>query len=140
MATTEDLQNHVGARIAGVFVDNVNGQSRIALRKADGSAFLWTTEGDCCSESWFADINGADSLRDAVITEIRTVEMGEVDDERTRQDVDRVYGVKITTSKGHCDVVFRNSSNGYYGGWMDASVVDAVPAGFDEINNDDWRA
>jgi hypothetical protein len=39
-------------------------------------------------------------------------------DTRCRQEEDSFYGLKIVTAKGVCDIVFRNSSNGYYGGYL----------------------
>lgn len=40
----------------------------------------------------------------------------DIEDGRTRQEYDQSYGFEITTSRGVTSVVFRNSSNGYYGG------------------------
>lgn len=42
--------------------------------------------------------------------------MADIDDGRSRQEVDSLYGQKITTDKGYADIVYRNSSNEYYGG------------------------
>lgn len=79
---------------------------------------LFGTEGDCCSESWFADIIGTNNLLGATVAAVEEVEMPNynTEDGRCRQEVDSVYGYKLTTSKGYADIIFRNSSNGYYGG------------------------
>ena len=39
-------------------------------------------------------------------------------DERTRQEYDQVYKFMLVTHKGYCDIIFRNSSNGNYGGCL----------------------
>lgn len=77
--------------------------------------------GDCCSESWFADITGVDALIGGLVASADEVGMDgyNVNDGRGRQEEDSAYGYKITTDKGYADVVFRNSSNGYYGGWIE---------------------
>lgn len=77
-------------------------------------------EGDCCSESWIGDLIGVDNLLGTPIVEIVEKEMDDydTDDGRGRQEYDEAYGFTFTTAKGHFDLVFRCSSNGYYGGWM----------------------
>lgn len=82
----------------------------------DGKEVLYETFADCCSETWFADITGVDYLLGATVTSVEEIKTEEVEDERTRQEYDTVYGYKLTTNKGYVDIVYRNSSNGYYGG------------------------
>ena len=106
------------------------------------SCAVWETEGDCCSESWFSDIVNPQALFGAVVLAVECIEMEQigysVEDGRCRQEVDTAYGYKITTNKGWCDIVFRNSSNGYYGGWASESVCDAsIFAGWQRVL-DDW--
>jgi hypothetical protein len=43
------------------------------------------------------------------------------EDGKTRQDFDSLYGYGVVTDKGEGDIEFRNSSNGYYGGWLELS-------------------
>ena len=35
----------------------------------------------------------------------------------------------IVTPKGVCTVCYRNSSNGYYGGWLESAATDEGPKG-----------
>lgn len=81
-------------------------------------AILWAAYGDCCSETWFADITGVDALLNHVVMSVERVSLEDPaeDDGRGRQEVDQYYGVKIVTNAGYVDIVYRNSSNGYYGG------------------------
>lgn len=63
-----------------------------------------------------------------------------VDDGRTRQECDEAYGYKIFTDKGQADIIFRNSSNGYYGGSLNGVEIDIdIPATAKEITGD-WSA
>lgn len=102
--------------------------------------------GDCCSESWWADITGFDALRGHMVTKAEEVVMPAPEDGRSRQDEDEAYSVVLTTTGGRCEMVFRNSSNGYYGGWIESVRVDSHDesqadtfAGYREITSD-WSA
>ena len=86
----------------------------------DDCEIYYVAEGECCSESWFADIVGYHALINVTVTSVEEVEVKYAEDERTRQDYDTIYGYKLKTTKGYADIVFRNSSNGYYGGCADA--------------------
>jgi hypothetical protein len=61
------------------------------------------------------------------------------EDGRTRQEFDAIYGVKLTTSQGAPTFVFRNSSNGYYGGWA-CLGTDGGGYAWREIDGPEWRA
>jgi hypothetical protein len=115
-----------------------------------GDPVVVATEGDCCSETWFADIVGVDkllkdekhsypSMKEIIGVELLQFERGHnVDDGRSRQDVDEVYGVRLKTRQGDCDIIYRNSSNGYYCG--DAVVgTEADTDEWTEIK-EDWQA
>ena len=109
--------------------------------ETSGGDYKYETEGDCCSESWFADIIGVDALLHGEILGINYTQMDSIENaHRSRQEDDKLYKVEITTVEGHCDIIFRNSSNGYYGGWMNpGEKVDEIPDDFKEITND-WSA
>lgn len=54
-----------------------------------------------------------------------------------KYDYLQIYGFKIVTTIGICDIIFRNSSNGYYGGWCFLSkskIKDGI------LITDDWSA
>lgn len=92
------------------------GEGRMHLECADGDTIMFVTDGDCCSETWFADIVGVCALLNEPITLAEEVDIADSGDNRTRQEYDRFYGFKLYTAKGCCDFIYRNSSNGYYGG------------------------
>jgi hypothetical protein len=109
-----------------------------------GAMIAYMAEGDCCSETWFADITGVDALIGGTVTDVSEISMTgyNVDDGRCRQEFDQAYGYKIVTNRGYCDIVFRNSSNGYYGGGV--AVCDLNHYGAWNKNvvsiTDDWSA
>lgn len=97
--------------VADILIFNVEGRESI----------VYLAVGDCCSETWFADIFGVDALLGGTVSKVERMKLPDYNtyDGRGRQDVDLVYGYKIVTDKGYADVVYRNSSNGWYGGWVE---------------------
>jgi hypothetical protein len=98
------------------------GEERMRFVCADGDHLDFVTNADCCSETWFADIVGVEALLGAPILLAEHVELPDPNDDRTRQEFDSAYGFRLFTAKGCCDFVYRNSSNGYYGGDCDLLV------------------
>ncbi len=82
----------------------------------DSGEFLYFAEGDCCSESWFYGMNGVESLIGQVVKTVEQADLGVVLNYIGRQEETEAYCIKITSTGGHTDIEFRNSSNGYYGG------------------------
>lgn len=110
------MKELIGKKIAGLAVSD--DQSVLTFRIEGGEDVSYYADGDCCSESWFADITGVAALLGGTVTAADSVDLEgyNVEDGRCRQDYDEAYGWKLTTDKGYADIVFRNSSNGYYGG------------------------
>jgi hypothetical protein len=131
------MKTLLGKTITTVSVND--DQSILVFGTNDGPVAFYA-EGDCCSESWFADITGFDALLGGTVAEIEEVSMEgyNVEDGRSRQDCDEVYGYKIKTDKGHSTIAFRNSSNGCYGGWL-GDHTGPLPENLTSIT-DDWSA
>ena len=129
----------IGRKVNKVFV---NGDQNVLVLDTDKGLIGWQTIGDCCSETWFADILGLHSWIGHVIVDTDELEtQHDVEDGRSRQDIDDVYGFQLKTMKGTTDIIYRNSSNGYYGGWM--SGIDVTPddlKDMEEITTDEWKA
>jgi hypothetical protein len=117
------MQNLIGEKVLAIYVDHED-QAELVFQTEKGY-LAYRLDADCCSESWFADIVGVTALLGQTVNDAEDVELNDVmlQDDRCRQEVDRFYGTKLTTAKGYVDIVFRNSSNGYYGG---------------DINNGNW--
>lgn len=127
----------IGKKITGMWVSN--DQSILAF-DTDQGVIAYDAWGDCCSETWFADITGVGALIGGTVQTADEVSMDgyNVEDGRTRQECDEAYGYKLTTDKGYADIVFRNSSNGYYGGSIEL-LKRELPEGMIAIT-DDWQA
>lgn len=107
--------------------------------ETDHGDVVWGTDADCCSETWFADILGVNALLGATVADVEIMEnVPEVEDGRCRQESDSFYGMKIKTDRGIVDVIYRNSSNGYYGG--NARLENERPKVELRPINDDWQA
>lgn len=83
-----------------------------------GGERIYGAYGDCCSVSWFADITGMGDIIGEEIISVSTLALPQHQDGRTRWISDRLYGYRLTTIKGEAEIIFRCSSNGYYGGWV----------------------
>lgn len=128
----------VGKRVSELYVSDAEGSLQFI---SDTGAYVFEVDGDCCSQSWFADITGVDALLGHVVTGVESVTMGDVNDGRSRQEVDELYKVTITTDAGRCDILWRNSSNGFYGGSMiEATGTSRVRLLKFKKITDDWSA
>jgi len=120
------VQHLVGHVVEGLLV-LPGEQSIVWLLKGDLEA-RWIVDADCCSESWFAETIGIASIIGKAIESARALHMPEyylaaahahASDgigER-RQEVTKYYGLELTAvDGGRCQIMYRNSSNGYYGG------------------------
>lgn len=145
------MKELVGKKIQGVFV---NEDQSLLVFHTDQGVMAYRAKGDCCSETWFADITGAKDISGSVnvVEKVEELLMPDcvaklyAEDGRTRQEYDQVYGYRITAAKwphAQMDIVYRNSSNGYYGGWcdwVDAPTEDEMDTPLTAIVTNEWRA
>lgn len=141
--------------LLGLVVNSISvndGESVLKFSTDQGDKFF-VAYGDCCSESWFADIIIDRDFKGQRVVEVIELELPEFvqklieSDGRTRQEYDAVYGFKIKLKddkswlQNSIEIIFRNSSNGYYGGWVEYS--ETFPKGaegnFKEITKN-WTA
>lgn len=110
------MKNLIGKTIKKIFVDDKE-QGYLKFETEQGNLFFQAV-GDCCSESYFSDINRIDNLINEKVIGVEEVELmpEEYTENESRQDSDEVYGFRIHTNKGTGLIIMRNSSNGYYGG------------------------
>lgn len=129
---TREYDALIGARIWAIHMD----ESQLVF-DTDRGRIGYHVEGDCCSTSYFFDFYGvANLLAGEPVTAFEAVDLAPGDvgyrPETWEQGVGvicrdaeeiQVYGYRLTTTHptfGEVSAVvsFRNSSNGYYGGWM----------------------
>lgn len=101
----------------------------------DGKGVRYTVEGDCCSSSWIEHITIPSGIKGKVITEVKDAPMNfagyPVDDGVSESDeygeYIQVYHNAFVTDAGEIILEYRNSSNGYYGGYLvGPEVVESV--------------
>lgn len=135
---SEKMQEIMGKKILSLAVSDDQNFLKFSTDTGD---IIYKAVGECCYETWFADIIGVHSLLGATIINIEEISMDNynVDDGRGRDDVDKAYGYKLTTNLGTSDIVFRNSSNGYYGGWIEIYSDDQSYIDWEVITQDGER-
>lgn len=134
---TDEISKLLGQTVQGLCVNN--DQSELYLINQWGHAIRITTYACCCSETWFADITSPENL-DGEIKGIRLLDLPDPTDDRSRQESDSAYGFVLSTDKGDCTIVYRNSSNGYYGGSIGTvEYCKELPEGLTKITAD-WSA
>ena len=110
---------------------------KVSFGFSDGTFATLATFADCCSETWIADIIGVEAVIGAEIRQITNMAKSySENDPRSRQDHDEIFGIKIQTSAGACDLIFRNSSNGYYNGSIESVTDDTPDADWMKITDD----
>lgn len=120
----------------------VNDDQSVLVFNTDDGDMVYQTEAECCSETWFSDILNLSNVIGNKITNVRWLELDDAgENNRSRQQYDRVYGFALDSEKGACEVIFRNSSNGYYGGSA-GLVTLPIPKSMELtiINTDDWKS
>jgi hypothetical protein len=137
------MKELIGKTVRKIFVNE--GEDAL-LFKTDEGDVLYRTNADCCSETWFADITGLYYFRGQSVTHVEEMELPDwwerhmPDDRRTRQEYDSFYGFRLMSDRGALDIIFRNSSNGYYGGGIELGRVNEDDK-FREITESDcWSA
>lgn len=135
---TNPFNKLLGAQIVNLAVERTY-QYGLRFVTLQGDKYIGV-ESDCCSETWFADIIGVKNLLDEVVSGVEELGVSAAKDDRSRQDFDKCYGVRLKTRKGDCDIIYRNSSNGYYGGEaVDMTHGKGLTIDW-ELITDDWQA
>ena len=90
------MKELIGKKIAGL---RINEDQSVLVFDTDQGLIAYDAWGDCCSETWFADITGVSALLGGTVQTADEVGMEgyNVEDGRTRQQYDEAYGYKLTT-------------------------------------------
>jgi hypothetical protein len=120
------MEHLVGKTISSIQVNQ--DQQLLKFTTNTGEEIIYEAVGDCCSSTWFADIifYGGRYAFPFSVTKVEEIEVPRFvnrmadKDGRGRQEYEEVYGYNIVASKAiSIQIVYRNSSNGYYGGWCE---------------------
>lgn len=130
------MKKLIGREIRGL---RVSPDAHVLAFDTDAGPVVYEAHGDCCSEAWFADIIGVECLLKARIREVRILDLSSTpQDDRCRQETDAFYGCTLVSGKGCADIIFRCSSNGYYGGYT--SLCNSRNDEATIIIKEDWSA
>ena len=97
------MQELIGKTVTKLLIN----QAKTVLKfETDGGAVAYYVDG----KSWFSDITGVECLlgQKGLTSEWVICD----DDGWSYQDEDKIYCIKLTTAKGHIDIIFRNSPHG----------------------------
>lgn len=111
------MKELIGHKI--IDLEIADGEYGLRFTTDNNKHIIYIVDADCCAESWFSEIMNVDFLINHTISEVVELELPNTDefmDNHTRQKSDCFYGYQIATEAGHTTIVFRCSSNGYYGG------------------------
>jgi hypothetical protein len=136
MYDEKDYGALIGATVTAIYMSEED-----ITFETDRGLVGYRVEGDCCSHSYFFDFRGVRNLLEngpVIAFEAVALSPGDpgyhpstYDIGDTDPDELAVYGYRITTDHPKFGPVtsvfsFRNSSNGYYGGWMERVTHPAI--------------
>lgn len=132
------FDNLEGRVLMGVAVKK--GEDDLVLIFSGEAPLVVAVEGDCCSHSYWHEVIGAASCYGGVITGTRQLNLPEPD--QGGHECLQAYGYAVDTTLGSVRFVFRNESNGYYGGWANdvKGVRELDPSQYVAVETNDWTA
>jgi hypothetical protein len=128
-----EYEKHVLIGKTVTSVELAKDKMALKFNVAESDSIVATTDGDCCSHTWIEHVELPALGFPAKVFAVESIEFAghlifgrldagldlpDVDDSPDESERVVVYGLKIVTDKGEFIIDFRNSSNGYYGGWM----------------------
>lgn len=138
----DNMKELVGKTIKRILI---NSSDEILAFDTDVGIIAYETEGDCCSSTWFESVTGVEALLGQSPIENESIDLPAPTEERKYTEDKHYweemqdYGQKLKTQKGIVDIVYRNSSNGYYGGNINLLSSPPDVSDYKEIT-DDWTA
>jgi hypothetical protein len=85
----------------------------------DGGTVRYQVEGDCCSHSWIEHLEVPNEVNYRTLVSVEDVPMESEDVERDGWEVIQSYRTVFRLDNGEAVTLeYRNSSNGYYGGYL----------------------
>lgn len=104
----------IGKMITSVSLSDY--QELIEFVDHNGVSYIFQSYGDCCNNVWFNHVSGLECLLGQMILKVDEKPWINVD--ATIQEYDKASFWTFHTTKGYFDFEVRNSSNGYYSGWV----------------------
>ncbi len=120
MSVEKSFENMKGRKLRSVDVEA--GQRKVMFEFQDGGKTLYEVAGDCCSYSWIEHLEAPKDINGATV--LGAEDGGPITQDHPDHDDDHrdatiaVYNTYFHTDKGDIVLEYRNSSNGYYGGYL----------------------
>lgn len=115
-----DFKNMLNRKLASVELDK--SRDRITFKFQDGFERSFGVEGDCCSHSWIEHLELPGDIVGATLLDVNDsapiTQDHDEHDEQEGGDCISVYNTVFKTDRGEIVLEYRNSSNGYYGGYL----------------------
>ena len=116
---SEKYSKIIGKKILGI--DLSDGAQEIRIR-TDAGIFFGKVYGDCCSRSWVEHLEIPEDVIGSTVIFMEDSDAISSDhpehDGKCPEHIE-VYNTKISTFGGIIVIEYRNSSNGFYGGWLE---------------------
>lgn len=105
----------VGKTISAIWLTEDKDAIRFDIERSQPIVVL--VEGDCCSSSWVEAIENPEAVVGMPVVDAHDLELERVEEYKDGAYF-QFYGFSISTIQGTCTIDYRNSSNGYYGGYL----------------------
>lgn len=96
------------------------GKDYVTFAFEDGHTARYAAEGDCCSSSWIEELTVPDSVKGRTLVGVQDYTFDNPKDEADNEyEVLQSYKTVFHLDNGETITIeYRNSSNGYYGGYL----------------------
>lgn len=108
------MEELIGRKILSVGIDE---EHDILRFKTDAGPVFYMTENECCNWVYFNDILGIKEILGKVVNSITHHDCKDISHDSSAIDCLDEYMITLNSDTGRCDITYRNSSNGYYGGY-----------------------
>lgn len=104
-----------------VSVETIDDGGAVRFTLADGRTLTYDAVGDCCSTSWIEFLTAPDLSNEPSVFDVTEPDMPPYPASGHLVDDDEIkhYHTAFHTPVGSILVEYRNSSNGYYGGFLE---------------------
>lgn len=130
------FERMIGKRLSGVSLSP--DREKVTFMFADNTSHSFRVDGDCCSRSWIEHLEVTCDVPGAILLGVEELCEDRTDDEtlnprnsddakdewergRSKHECLQVYQTRFNTDRGVIVLEYRNSSNGYYGGYLVAA-------------------
>lgn len=106
-------------------INSIKSNSDKIIIESNNKTFILSAEGDCCSSSWIEHIElpkPGEIIKSLEKIDITKCEDDYIDEQGEHHECLEFYFYRLITDKGSYDIEMRNSSNGYYGGWLELNI------------------